>query len=69
MTDNRPFHVFVVKQLSYEAQYKTFAMNLDDLKLLTIVGKGAFGTVFLGKMATTNKYYAVKMLKKNVLID
>jgi serine/threonine protein kinase len=44
-------------------------MNLDDLKLLTIVGKGAFGTVFLGKMATTNKYYAVKMLKKNVLID
>lgn len=43
-------------------------MNLDDLKLLTIVGKGAFGTVFLGKMTSTNKYYAVKMLRKDTLL-
>ena len=38
ITRNRPFNVFVVKQLSYKSQYKTFAMNLDDLKLLTVVG-------------------------------
>lgn len=44
-------------------------MNLDDLKLLTVVGQGAFGTVFLGKLSTTNKYYAIKMLKKNKLIE
>ena len=69
ITKNRPFHVFVVKQLSYKSQYKTIAMNLDDLKMLTVVGQGAFGTVFLGKMTTTNKYYAIKMLKKNKLID
>lgn len=69
ITRNRPFNVFVVKQMSYKSQYKTFAMNLDDLKLLTVVGQGAFGTVFLGKLSTTNKYYAIKMLKKNKLIE
>ena len=36
--------------------------------MLTVVGKGAFGTVFLGKVITTNKFYAIKMLKKNEII-
>jgi serine/threonine protein kinase len=36
--------------------------------MITVIGKGAFGTVFLGKLSTTNKYYAIKMLKKNELI-
>ena len=69
ITKNRPFHVLVVNQLSYASQYKTIAMSIDDLKLLTVVGQGAFGTVFLGKLSTTNKYYAIKMLKKNKLIE
>jgi serine/threonine protein kinase len=43
-------------------------MDLGGLNLLTVVGQGAFGTVFLSKYAATNKYYAVKMLKKNKLI-
>lgn len=46
-----------------------FELALDDLKMLTVVGQGAFGTVFLGKLSTTNKYYAIKMLKKNKIIE
>jgi serine/threonine protein kinase len=36
--------------------------------MLTVLGKGAFGTVFLGKLTNTNKFYAIKMLKKNEII-
>ena len=54
--------------MSYESQYMQFELALDDLKMLTVVGQGAFGTVFLGKLSTTNKYYAIKMLKKNEII-
>jgi hypothetical protein len=62
ITRNRPFHVFVAKQLSYPSQYREFKLDIGDLKILKVVGMGAFGTVFLGKIASTNKYYAVKML-------
>jgi hypothetical protein len=48
ITNNRPFWKFTVKQVSYEEQYKVISMALGDLKLRTVVGKGAFGTVFLG---------------------
>jgi serine/threonine protein kinase len=43
-------------------------LKLNDLDLLTVLGKGAFGKVFLGKLSSTNKFYAVKMLQKNMLI-
>ena len=39
------------------------------MKLLTVVGEGAFGKVFLAKIASTNKYYGVKMLQKHRLIE
>ena len=42
---------------------------MGDLDLLTVIGKGAFGKVFLGKIAATGKFYAVKMLKKNTIIE
>lgn len=42
---------------------------MGDLDLLTVIGKGAFGKVFLGKLAATGNFYGVKMLKKNMLIE
>ena len=62
ITRNRPFHCFVVYQISYPSQFRLFQLEIGDLKLLTVVGEGAFGTVFLGKISTTNKYYGIKML-------
>ena len=69
ITRNRPFHCFVVEQISYPSQYRQFQLDIDDLKLLTVVGQGAFGTVFLGKISTTNKYYGIKMLQKHKLLE
>ena len=43
-------------------------MSINNLKLLTVVGKGSFGTVFLGQLKTTGKYYALKMLQKHQLL-
>tara|TARA_B110000285_G_C15074572_1_gene589965 strand:+ start:400 stop:567 length:168 start_codon:yes stop_codon:yes gene_type:complete len=54
--------------VSYDGQYNDLTLNAGDLDILKPIGKGAFGDVFLGKMSSTNKYYAVKMLSKTMLI-
>ena len=41
--------------------------NLNNLELLNIIGKGAFGNVYLGKDKTTKEYYAVKLISKKSL--
>jgi serine/threonine protein kinase len=68
ITKNRPFHCFEVDQVSYMDQYKTYSMNLSQLNLLAVLGKGAFGKVFISKIDTD--WYAVKMLgKKQIIAD
>ena len=42
---------------------------MEDLDLMCVLGFGAFGKVFLGKLSSTNKYYGIKMLRKSALIE
>eukprot|EP00826_Nyctotherus_ovalis_P049568 TRINITY_DN6004_c0_g3_i4.p1 TRINITY_DN6004_c0_g3~~TRINITY_DN6004_c0_g3_i4.p1 ORF type:complete len:448 (+),score=149.48 TRINITY_DN6004_c0_g3_i4:144-1487(+) len=42
---------------------------LNDFKIIKIVGKGNYGRVFLVEMISTGKVYAMKELRKDVLID
>ena len=44
-------------------------INFDNLELLNIIGKGAFGNVYLGKNKDTNEYYGVKLIEKSLLKD
>ena len=37
---------------------------MDDFTLLTVIGKGSYDTVVLVKKKTTEKVYAMKILKK-----
>ena len=43
--------------------------NLDDFEIKSVIGKGSFGKVFLVEKRNTGKIYAMKSLKKSVIIE
>lgn len=43
-------------------------MTWDDFELISIIGRGTFGKVYLVKIKNSNKYYAMKCIRKDVVI-
>ena len=43
--------------------------SLEDFKLIKIVGKGTFGKVFLCEHIKTKKLYAMKSIRKDVVLE
>ncbi|CAO3621657.1 unnamed protein product [Cunninghamella blakesleeana] len=44
------------------------SFGLNDFELLDTLGTGTFGRVYLTKFKTTNKFYAMKVLKKSEVV-
>ena len=42
---------------------------LDDFELLKVLGRGAFGKVILAQKKDSMKLYAIKVLKKEMIVD
>lgn len=43
--------------------------SMDDFKIIVVLGKGTFGKVFLAENKLTKKLYAIKVIRKDILIE
>ena len=44
-------------------------VSLNDFKILKVLGRGTFGKVCLVQYKSTKKYYAMKIMKKNTILE
>jgi serine/threonine protein kinase len=58
-----------VKKLGLDRELPKPVCTLDDFTILKTVGKGSFGTVLQVRKNTNNKIYAMKILKKDMVIE
>jgi len=43
-------------------------MTWEDFELISIIGRGTFGKVYLVRNKKQDKYYAMKVIRKDVVI-
>lgn len=44
-------------------------LTLEDFEIKHVLGKGTFGKVYLTQLRTTDDLYAIKSIRKDVLIE
>jgi hypothetical protein len=44
-------------------------VTLDDFDIKGVIGRGTFGKVFLAELKSTKKLYAIKSLRKDILVE
>lgn len=48
---------------------KNSNVQYKDFKLMMLLGRGTFGKVFLAELTKEGKLYAIKAIRKDVLIE
>jgi serine/threonine protein kinase len=51
------------------ASRKATTVRLEDFKLITVLGRGTFGKVYLAELKQTGTLYAIKSIRKDVLLE
>ncbi|XP_069485769.1 protein kinase C theta type [Ambystoma mexicanum] len=53
---------------SRKTDYELIKLSIDDFVLHKMLGKGSFGKVFLAELKKANQFFALKALKKDVVL-
>ena len=53
----------------YRATLKRVTISLKDFHFLMVIGRGAFGKVFLATLKDEEQLYAVKAIRKDILLQ
>ena len=56
-------------QCSYAGPNMAQNVSLNDFEIKSVIGRGSFGKVFLVVRRGTNEVYAMKSLRKDVIIE
>ncbi len=48
---------------------KDNTVKLEDFRLVTVLGRGTFGKVYLGELKQNKQLYAIKSIRKDVLLE
>ncbi len=51
------------------ASRKKTEAKLEDFKLITVLGRGTFGKVYLAELIHNKQLYAIKSIRKDVLLE
>ncbi|ORX52988.1 hypothetical protein BCR36DRAFT_582390 [Piromyces finnis] len=63
-------HTILVAKTSVKAPKKAIKPpTLDDFHFITVLGRGSFGKVMLAEDKVSKKLYAIKMLKKQYIVE
>lgn len=52
-----------------KGDYDVIPKSLEDFKIIKVIDKGSFGKVFLVKQIANGKLYAMKWIRKDILIE
>lgn len=68
--ENQSFFLKKIEQpvLLDEDSTEKYGINLDSFEVTDLLGSGAFGKVYKGKLKSDSKLYAIKILNKDFLI-
>jgi len=51
-----------------DPNYSSTEVGIDDFKIERVIGRGSFGKVYLVRKKTDDKLYAMKTLKKDMIL-
>ena len=59
----------LVKRKTTLAGKEEKEITFDDFNFLMVIGRGTFGKVFLAELKENKKLYAIKSIRKDILIQ
>lgn len=51
-----------------DSEYFSDSIGIEDFKIFRVVGRGSFGKVYLVTKKSDGKFYAMKTLKKDMIL-
>ena len=58
-----------MRQSILVASRKEQNVKLEDFKLVVVLGRGTFGKVYLAELKQNQQLYAIKSIRKDVLLE